>query len=246
MAWSILLNMCTSQGSTYIPAGETHASAYAKKTHVTYSARLRDRPARISRAHSHSGDKGLLPMLPTPDTSAISPLSFELAKLIFQHVFCYFSIPEDVVTVQDLQFNSCLFGSFIENQGVTVRVTSVYHPQANGQVESTTNLTNILQEPRWLGSLPTMIRICPKLKGIACICGAFCGTPADHKEMMPTEGRAFFFFSTATFMAATVSTASVTIAILTPKQVQYSMAMLFFHRLSSAYFIWKTWICSED
>lgn len=38
---------------------------------------------------------------------------------------------EDVVS--DLQFLSWVWGSFMENLGVTLSLTSGYHPQSNGQ-----------------------------------------------------------------------------------------------------------------
>lgn len=63
------------------------------------------------------------------------PSAFTTAELLFNHVFRYFGIPEDLVSDQGPQFTSRAWESFMEKLGVTVSLTSGYHPQANGQVE---------------------------------------------------------------------------------------------------------------
>lgn len=51
---------------------------------------------------------------------------------MFDHVFCCFGIPEDMVR-QSPQFTFQVWNDFVEKLGTTV--TSGYHPQLNGQVE---------------------------------------------------------------------------------------------------------------
>lgn len=61
--------------------------------------------------------------------------SFELAEILFQHVFHYFGPPEDVVSECGPQFTSQVWSSFLEKLGVMVSLTSGYHLQSNVQVE---------------------------------------------------------------------------------------------------------------
>lgn len=63
------------------------------------------------------------------------PSDFTTAELLFQHVFRYFGIPEEIISDRDPQFTSRVWSSFMEKLGITVSLTSGYHPQVNGQVE---------------------------------------------------------------------------------------------------------------
>lgn len=66
------------------------------------------------------------------------PTAMEVAKIIFHHIFRYYGIPDDIVSNQGPQFVSCLkrvWGAFMEKLGVSVSLTSGYHPQSNGRVE---------------------------------------------------------------------------------------------------------------
>lgn len=56
-------------------------------------------------------------------------------EIMFNQVFRYFVLPEDVVSDRGLQFTSQVWHCFLEKLGVTVSLTSGYHPEANGQVE---------------------------------------------------------------------------------------------------------------
>lgn len=64
------------------------------------------------------------------------PMAFYMAEIIFQHEFWYFSVAKDNVRDQGKQFTSQALAGFIENLGVSVNLTSGYHPKANGQVYS--------------------------------------------------------------------------------------------------------------
>uniref|UniRef100_A0A8C9W0E0 Gypsy retrotransposon integrase-like protein 1 n=1 Tax=Scleropages formosus TaxID=113540 RepID=A0A8C9W0E0_SCLFO len=63
------------------------------------------------------------------------PSALETAELLFQHVFRLYGIPEDIVSDRGPQFTSHVWRAFWKKLGVTVSMTSGYHPQANGQVE---------------------------------------------------------------------------------------------------------------
>lgn len=57
------------------------------------------------------------------------------AELLFNHVFRYFGIPEDIVSDRGPQFISRVWRAFFSLLGVTVSLSSGYHPQSNGQTE---------------------------------------------------------------------------------------------------------------
>lgn len=57
------------------------------------------------------------------------PSAFQMAKLLFQHVFLRFGIPEDVVSDRGPWFMSCVWLGFMEKFGVSMSLTLGYHPQ---------------------------------------------------------------------------------------------------------------------
>ncbi len=63
------------------------------------------------------------------------PTAMETAEKIFNHVFRYFGIPEDIVSDRGPQFISRVWKNFLKLLGVTVSLSSGYHPQTNRQTE---------------------------------------------------------------------------------------------------------------
>ncbi|KAL0150076.1 hypothetical protein M9458_054735, partial [Cirrhinus mrigala] len=63
------------------------------------------------------------------------PTAMETAESLFNHVFRYYGIPEDIVSDRGPQFISRVWKSFFKLLGVTVSLSSGYHPQTNGQTE---------------------------------------------------------------------------------------------------------------
>ncbi|KAK3570829.1 hypothetical protein QTP86_027643 [Hemibagrus guttatus] len=63
------------------------------------------------------------------------PTAFDTAQCLFNHVFRYFGLPEDIVSDRGPQFTSRVWKAFLKRLGVTVRLSSGYHPQTNGQTE---------------------------------------------------------------------------------------------------------------
>ncbi|KAK3569910.1 hypothetical protein QTP86_007349 [Hemibagrus guttatus] len=63
------------------------------------------------------------------------PTALETVELIFNHVFRYFGIPEDIVSDRGPQFVSRVWRAFLTRLGVAVSLSSRYHPQTNGQTE---------------------------------------------------------------------------------------------------------------
>ncbi|KAL0166846.1 hypothetical protein M9458_038690, partial [Cirrhinus mrigala] len=61
--------------------------------------------------------------------------AMETAECLFNHVFRYYGIPEDIVSDRGPQFISRVWKSFFKLLGVTVSLSSGYHPQTNGQTE---------------------------------------------------------------------------------------------------------------
>ncbi len=63
------------------------------------------------------------------------PTALETAEALFQLVFRNFGIPEDIVSDRGPQFTSRVWHAFFRLLGVTVSLSSGYHPQSNGQTE---------------------------------------------------------------------------------------------------------------
>ncbi|KAK3559371.1 hypothetical protein QTP86_012782 [Hemibagrus guttatus] len=63
------------------------------------------------------------------------PTAMEAAELLFNQVFRYFGNPEDIVSDRGPQFVSRVWRAFFTRLGVTVNLSSGYHPQTNGQTE---------------------------------------------------------------------------------------------------------------
>ncbi|KAK3507551.1 hypothetical protein QTP70_028457 [Hemibagrus guttatus] len=63
------------------------------------------------------------------------PTAMEAAELLFNQVFRYFGILEDIVSDRGPQFVSRVWRAFFTRLGVAVNLSSGYHPQTNGQTE---------------------------------------------------------------------------------------------------------------
>ncbi|CAM4706099.1 unnamed protein product [Leuciscus chuanchicus] len=63
------------------------------------------------------------------------PTAFKTAEMLFTEIFRHFGIPEDIVSDRGPQFISRVWKSFFKLLGVSVSLTSGYHPQSNGQAE---------------------------------------------------------------------------------------------------------------
>ncbi|KAL7865625.1 hypothetical protein SRHO_G00108720 [Serrasalmus rhombeus] len=63
------------------------------------------------------------------------PNALQMAECLFNLVFRLFGIPENIVSDRGTQFTSQVWRVFMERLGITVSLTSGYHPQSNGQCE---------------------------------------------------------------------------------------------------------------
>ena len=61
------------------------------------------------------------------------PSALETAKLMFDHVFRVFGLPQDIVTDRGPQFASQVWQAFFKILWATASLSSGYHPQSNGQ-----------------------------------------------------------------------------------------------------------------
>ncbi|KAK3570569.1 hypothetical protein QTP86_022504 [Hemibagrus guttatus] len=64
------------------------------------------------------------------------PTAMQTAEAMFQHVFQNFSLPEDIVSDRGSQLTSRVWRYLCERLGINVCLSSVYHPQSNGQAEN--------------------------------------------------------------------------------------------------------------
>ena len=60
-----------------------------------------------------------------------------VVEFIYEDIFTRFGVPHEIFTDQDTQFTSKLMRELTEKYGIKHCKSSPYHPQANGQVEST-------------------------------------------------------------------------------------------------------------
>ena len=65
------------------------------------------------------------------------PTAFQTAETLFHQVFRLFGIPENIVSDRGTQFTSQVWAAFMERLGISVSLSSGYHPQTNGQCERT-------------------------------------------------------------------------------------------------------------
>uniref|UniRef100_A0A6Q2YIJ1 Gypsy retrotransposon integrase-like protein 1 n=1 Tax=Esox lucius TaxID=8010 RepID=A0A6Q2YIJ1_ESOLU len=63
------------------------------------------------------------------------PTALQTAEALFTHVFRHYGVPEDIVSDRGPQFTSRVWKAFMGRLGVSVSLTSGFHPEANGQVE---------------------------------------------------------------------------------------------------------------
>ncbi|KAL0149023.1 hypothetical protein M9458_055638 [Cirrhinus mrigala] len=63
------------------------------------------------------------------------PTALETAEHLFQQLFCHFGLPEEIVSDRGPQFISHVWKAFFKLLGVSVNLSSGYHPQTNGQTE---------------------------------------------------------------------------------------------------------------
>ena len=60
-----------------------------------------------------------------------------VVNFLFEDIFTHFGVPREIETNQGSQFTSKLVDRLVEEYKIKHRKSTPYHPQANGQVEST-------------------------------------------------------------------------------------------------------------
>jgi len=103
------------------------------------------------------------------DALAISDASAPtVARVLDQHVFCYFGLPEQIHSDQGAQFQSQLMSDLCCLWGVNQSRTTPYHPEENGVVERNNRmlgdaLRSLLfgrSQEEWDTVLPQVMRAC--------------------------------------------------------------------------------------
>ena len=87
-----------------------------------------------------------------------------VSDFMFEDIFFRFGIPREIVTDGGPQFTSPLIKKLVEKYRIHHKITSPYHPQANGQVERTNKviegiLTKTVANHRrnWAKKLPEVL-----------------------------------------------------------------------------------------
>ena len=63
------------------------------------------------------------------------PTAVQTPETLFHQVFRNFGIPEDILSDRGPQFTSQVWSAFFEHLGVSVSLTSGYHPQSDAQCD---------------------------------------------------------------------------------------------------------------
>ncbi|KAK3571035.1 hypothetical protein QTP86_001287 [Hemibagrus guttatus] len=110
---------------------ETPTSVRSKPPLITPRSRLHNGSPSFQRLHLCIGGSGSVLQIPLPGL----PTAMDTAELMFNYVFRYYGMPEDIVSDRGSQFTSRVWRYFFKLLGVTVSLSSGYHPQTNGQTE---------------------------------------------------------------------------------------------------------------
>jgi hypothetical protein len=85
-------------------------------------------------------------------------------KFCWENLICRYGIPKTIVTDNGAQFENDPFKSWCAEYGIEQKLTSVYHPQANGQVEVTNRtIVNGIKtrmegaKGNWIWELPSVL-----------------------------------------------------------------------------------------
>lgn len=65
------------------------------------------------------------------------PSTVELADVLITGLFCYYGLPEDIVSDQGLKFSSRIFREICHKLNITLSLCSAYHLQTNGLAKET-------------------------------------------------------------------------------------------------------------
>ena len=61
--------------------------------------------------------------------------SMEAARLFIQHIFRLHGMPQEIISDRDTKFTSNFWCALFENLGTTLKFSSSFHPQTDGQTE---------------------------------------------------------------------------------------------------------------
>ncbi len=67
-----------------------------------------------------------------------------MVEFIYEEIFTHFGVPREIVTDNGTQFTSKMMKELTEKYGIKHCKSSLYHQQANGQVESTNKVVEAI------------------------------------------------------------------------------------------------------
>ena len=76
-----------------------------------------------------------------------------VVNFLFEEIFTHFGVPREIMTDQGCQFTSNMVEGLVEEYKFKHRKSTPYHPQANGQVESTNKVIEGILTKRNLHAL---------------------------------------------------------------------------------------------
>ena len=70
------------------------------------------------------------------DKELASGTKATVANFLFVQIFVWFGVPKEIITDGGKRFTSHMIQRITSKHNIKHQITSPYHPQANGQVES--------------------------------------------------------------------------------------------------------------
>jgi transposase InsO family protein len=67
-----------------------------------------------------------------------------MAYFLFEEIFIQFGVPKEIITDGGKQFTSHMIHRITSKHNIKHRITSPYHPHANGQVESSNKVIEVI------------------------------------------------------------------------------------------------------
>jgi len=90
----------------------------------------------------------------------------KIANLFSQHVMKYHGLPDNIVSDRDPTFTSKFWGELFQVQGVNLLMSTVYHPQTDGQSKATNKTLegylrcSVRDNPKTWSNWLTMVEYC--------------------------------------------------------------------------------------
>ncbi|XP_062103646.1 uncharacterized protein LOC133814738 [Humulus lupulus] len=70
------------------------------------------------------------------EAESLAITSKKVLEFVFKNIICRYGLPKKIVSDNGTQFDNDIFTKLCERHGITKSLSSIAHPQENGQVEA--------------------------------------------------------------------------------------------------------------